>query len=235
LGAKTGIPLNAEAEGRIPTDEYMMKTYKRRLLNGDVANFAIGQGDTIITPLQMAQAMGAIANGGTLYQTRLVQQVQSLDDQIVHAYGVRARAQIDISNAVMNEIRRGMVQVVESRGGTAGRAEVPGVHLAGKTGTAQWGPKNNERTAAWFAGFVPAEKPKYAFAALYEGEAKSDDTHGGTQAAPMIGRVMRELFKQEPKEKTKKKRRSAEPKEEEEVIDGIPVRRAAPVQPADVR
>ena len=235
FGAKTGIPLNAEAEGRVPTDEYMMKTYKRRLLNGDVANLAIGQGDTIITPLQMAQAMGAIANGGTLYQTRLVQQVQSIDDQIVHVYGVRARAQIDISNVAMNEIRRGMVQVVESRAGTAGRAEVPGVHLAGKTGTAQWGPKNNERTAAWFAGFVPADKPKYAFAALYEGEAKSDDVHGGTQAAPLIGRVMRELFKEEPKEKTKKKRASSAPKEEEEVIDGVPVRRAAPVRPEDVR
>jgi penicillin-binding protein 2 len=61
------------------------------------------------------------------------------------------------------------------------------VHVAGKTGTAQWGPKNNERTAAWFAGFVPAEKPKYAFAVLYEGEAKSDDVHGGTQAAPIVG------------------------------------------------
>jgi penicillin-binding protein 2 len=236
LGSKTGIPLNAEAEGRIPTDEYMMKTYKRRLLNGDVANLSIGQGDTIITPLQMAQAMGAVANGGTLYQTRLVQQVQSLDDQIVHAYGVRARAQIDISNTVMNEIRRGMVQVVESRAGTAGRAEVPGVHLAGKTGTAQWGPKNNERTAAWFAGFVPADKPKYAFAALYEGEAKEDDTHGGTQAAPLIGRVMRELFKEEPREKSKKKRRpSTGPKEEEEMIDGVPVRRAAPVHSDDPR
>jgi penicillin-binding protein 2 len=214
----------------------MMKTYKRRLLNGDVANLSIGQGDTIITPLQMAQAMGAIANGGTLYQTRLVQQVQSLDDQIVHAYGIRARAQIDIDTPVMAELRRGMVQVVESRAGTAGRAAVPGVHLAGKTGTAQWGPKNNERTAAWFAGFVPAEKPKYAFAALYEGEARNDDTHGGTQAAPLIGRVMRELFKEEPKEKGKKKRRASAPKEDEEgEVDGVPVRRAAPVRPDDVR
>jgi penicillin-binding protein 2 len=60
LGSRTGIPLNSEAEGRIPTDEYMMKTYKRRLLNGDVANLSIGQGDTLITPLQMAQAMAAV-------------------------------------------------------------------------------------------------------------------------------------------------------------------------------
>ena len=234
LGVRTGIPLNAEAEGRIPTDEYMMKTYKRRLLNGDVANLSIGQGDTLITPLQMAQAMAAVANGGTLYQTRLVQQVQSIDNQIVHAYGVRARAQIDIDRTVMSELRRGMVQVVESHAGTAHRAEVPGVHIAGKTGTAQWGPKNNERTAAWFAGFAPADKPKYAFAALYEGDAKLDDVHGGTQAAPLIGKVMRELFKEEPKEKAKKKRKGSSSKDEE-TVDGVPVRRAAPVRPEDAQ
>lgn len=224
LGVRTGIPLNGETDGRIPTDEYMMKTYKRRLLNGDVANLSIGQGDTLISPLQMAQAMAAVGNGGTLYQTRLVQQVQSIDNQIVHAYGVRARAQVDIDRNVMSELRRGMVQVVESRAGTAHRAGVPGVHVAGKTGTAQWGPKNNERTAAWFAGFVPADKPKYAFAALYEGDAKLDDVHGGTQAAPLIGKVLRELFKEEPKGKKKRKG-------QEDEIEGVPVRRAEPVHP----
>ena len=74
-----------------------------------------------------------------------------------------------------------------------------GVRLGGKTGTAQWGPKNRERTAAWFAGFVPIDKPRYAFAALYEGEADNRDVHGGTFAAPLIGRVMKEVFKDEPK------------------------------------
>jgi penicillin-binding protein 2 len=125
------------------------------------------------------------------------------------------------------------VQVVESRAGTAHRAEVPGVHVAGKTGTAQWGPKNNERTAAWFAGFVPADKPKYAFAALYEGEAKSDDVHGGTQAAPLIGRVMQALFKEEPKEKGKKTRKGTPPNDDQ-TVDGVPVRRAEPVRPDDL-
>jgi len=236
LGARTGIPLNAEAEGRIPTDEYMMKVYKRRLLQGDVANLSIGQGDTLISPLQMAQAMAAVGVGGTLYQARLVQQVQSIDDQIVHAYDVRARAQIPIDKEVLAELKRGMVQVVESRAGTASRAAVPGFHLAGKTGTAQWGPKNKERTAAWFAGFVPAEKPRYAFAAVYEGEANNDDVHGGTQAAPLIGQVMRAVLKQEPKEKKagrsngRKRRAAAPPDPVEEDVDGQPVRRAEPVR-----
>src|SRR5437660_3617743 len=90
FGAKCGIPLRGEAEGRVPNDEYMKATHGRRLLNGDIANMSIGQGDTQVTPLQMAQAMVDVANGGTLYQTRLVQQVQTFDNQIVTAYQVRA-------------------------------------------------------------------------------------------------------------------------------------------------
>jgi penicillin-binding protein 2 len=60
------------------------------------------------------------------------------------------------------------------------------VQIAGKTGTAQWGPKARQRDAAWFVGFAPADKPKYAFAAVYEGEI-GESTHGGDYAAPMIG------------------------------------------------
>ncbi|MGB8168296.1 MAG: penicillin-binding protein 2 [Chthoniobacteraceae bacterium] len=205
LGMRTGIPLNGEAEGRVMNDEYMMRVNKRHMYNGDVANLSIGQGDTLISPLQMAQAMGAVGNGGTLFQTRLVSQVQSVDGQIVTAYNVRARGEIDINDDAMKELRRAMVSVVESRLGTAGKAHVDGIHVAGKTGTAQWGPKNNERTAAWFAGYAPADKPRYAFAALYEGEANNDDVHGGTFAAPLIGRVLRDLFKDEPKKKRSKK------------------------------
>jgi penicillin-binding protein 2 len=212
-------------------DEYMVKTYRRHMYNGDLANLSIGQGDTVISPLQMAQAMAAIGNGGTLYQTRLVSHVQSLDSQIVTAYDVRARGKIDILTEAMNELRRGMVQVVESRSGTAGQAQVDGVQVAGKTGTAQWGPKNNERTAAWFAGFAPADKPRYAFAALYEGDANNDDVHGGTQAAPLVGKVLRELLKDEPKKKKERKERRKRPEDEEDVEGGLVERVAPPVAP----
>ncbi len=227
LGSRTGIPLKSETEGRIPNDEYMMKTHQRRMGSGDVANFSIGQGDVLISPLQMAQAMATVGNGGTLYQTRLVQQVQGIDGQIIHAYDVRARSQIDITKEVMLALRTAMVQVVEGGLGTAHQSQVPNVHVAGKTGTAQWGPKNKERTAAWFAGFAPSEKPKYAFAALYEGDANNNDVHGGTYAAPLIGKVLKELFKDEPKEKSGKKKR---PPVEETTDAGVPVRKAEPVK-----
>ena len=179
FGAKCGVPLRGEAEGRVPNDDYMKATHGRKLLNGDIANLSIGQGDTEVTPLQMAETMAVIANGGTVFQTRLVQQVQSLDNKIVSAYQVRAKRTLDISPNTLDQLHTALVDVVNGAGGTAHEAELDNVEVAGKTGTAQWGPKNKERTAAWFAGYLPAEKPEYAFAAVYEGDVGSK-VHGGT-------------------------------------------------------
>ncbi len=89
-----------------------------------------------------------------------------------------------------------MNEVVHGSSGTGGRAAPKGIRVAGKTGTAQWGPKTNERTAAWFCGFAPA--PELAFAAVFEGDP-SDDAHGGSHAAPMIGDVLKWYFKDRPK------------------------------------
>jgi penicillin-binding protein 2 len=194
FGAKCGIPLRGEAEGRVPNDEYMKATHGRKLLNGDIANLSIGQGDMLVTPLQMAQAMAIVANRGKFYQTRLVRQVQSLDQKIMTAYEQREKRTLDVSERTMDEVRKGMIDVVNGPNGTGHEAQLEGVEVAGKTGTAQWGPKNKERTAAWFAGFLPAEEPKYAFAAVYEGDVGSK-VHGGTVAAPMIADVFREIYK----------------------------------------
>lgn len=194
FGAKCGIPLRGEVEGRIPNDQYMKATHGRKLLNGDIANLSIGQGDTQVTPLQMAQAVAIVANGGTFYQTRLVQQVQTLDNEIVSAYQVRAKRTLDASPQTMDQLRTGMIEAVNAPAGTAHQASLDNVEVAGKTGTAQWGPKNKERTAAWFAGFLPADQPQYAFAALYEGDVGSK-VHGGTTAAPMIAQIFKDIYK----------------------------------------
>ena len=193
FGAKCGIPLRGEAEGRVPNDDYMKATHGRKLLNGDIANLSIGQGDTLVTPLQMAQAMAIIANGGKFYQTRLVRQVQSVNHEIVTAYELREKRSLDVSQPTMDEVRQGMIEVVNGPNGTGHEAQLEGVEVAGKTGTAQWGPKNRERTAAWFAGFLPADDPKYAFASLYEGEVGSK-VHGGTVAAPMIADIFQDIY-----------------------------------------
>ena len=225
FGAKCGIPLRGEAEGRVPNDEYMKATHGRRLLNGDIANMSIGQGDIQVTPLQMAQAMGVVANGGTFYQTRLVQQVQTFDNQIVTAYQVRAKRTLNLSSETLDELHTGMIDVVNGAGGTAHQASLDNAEVAGKTGTAQWGPKNKERTAAWFAGFMPADQPRYAFAALYEGDVGSK-VHGGSAAAPMIADVFKEIYKSEKVVGQRQRRgrqqpeiRRAEPVEEEDESD----------------
>jgi penicillin-binding protein 2 len=219
FGAKCGIPLRGEVEGRVPNDEYMKATHGRKLLNGDIANLSIGQGDTQVTPLQMAQAMAIVANGGTLFQARLVRQVQTIDNEIVSAYQVRAKRTLDVSSGTLDQLRAGMIDVVNGTGGTAHQASLDNVEVAGKTGTAQWGPKDKERTAAWFGGFVPADQPQYAFAALYEGDVGSK-VHGGSTAAPMIAQIFKEVYKGQ-KATSRQQRRGHEE---------ITVRRAEPVE-----
>jgi penicillin-binding protein 2 len=210
FGAKSGIPLRGEVEGRVPNDQYMKATHGRKLLNGDIANLSIGQGDTQVTPLQMAQAMAIIGNGGTFYQTRLVQQVQTVDNEIVTAFQVREKKTLGASADTMEQLRTGMINAVNGPAGTAHQASLENVEVAGKTGTAQWGPKTKERTAAWFAGFVPADHPQYAFAALYEGDVGTK-AHGGTAAAPMIAMILKDVYKQ--KANGNKRRRTTEPEE----------------------
>src|SRR4030095_9361610 len=222
LGGRCGIPVRGEAEGRVPNDEYMKATHGRKLLNGDIANMSIGQGDIQVTPLQMAQALGVVANGGTLYQTRLVQQVQTFDNQIVSAYQVRAKRTLNLSSETLDELHSGMIDVVNGAGGTAHQASLDNAEGAGKTGTAQGGPKNRERTAAWFAGFLPADQPRYAFAALYEGDVGSK-VHGGSAGAPMGGAHFQKGFKRE-KVIGQRQRRAREQPE---------IRRAEPVEEED--
>jgi penicillin-binding protein 2 len=220
FGAKCGIPLRGEAEGRVPNDEYMKATHGRKLLNGDIANLSIGQGDLLATPLQMAQSMAIVANGGTFYQTRLVQQVQTFDNEIVTAYQVRAKRTLDLLSETKDQLRIGMIDAVNGRGGTGHQASLDNVEVAGKTGTAQWGPKHKERTAAWFAGFLPADQPQYAFAAVYEGDVGSN-VHGGSSAAPMIADVFKEIYKGQ--QIAGRSRRGSEPE----------IRRAEPVEEED--
>ena len=191
FGRKTGIPLHAESKGNIPDEE------KRKLLKGDVANMSIGQGVLEITPLQMAQAYGVIASGGQFHQTRLVKQIQGLDNKVVAAYPDRLRDDLQIKPEDLETLRKALIAVTEDGQGTAHLAQVKGTTIAGKTGTAQWGGggnKDKQRTAAWFAGFIPADHPQYAFAALYEGEPGDNSIHGGSHAAPLIGKVFKEVY-----------------------------------------
>ena len=217
LGRRTGIPVKSETDGNIPTDEYMMRVHKRTIKKGDVANMAIGQGDILISPLQMTQAMGVISQKGVFHQTRLVKQVQTIDNRVVAAYPDRVRDEIPVTPEIDELLRKALVAVTSDGQGTAHRAQVKGIQVAGKTGTAQWGPTNKQRTAAWFTGFMPAENPRYAFAALYEGEPNDNSVHGGSHAAPLIGKLFKQVFA--PPGKSGDKSDASEPEPEAPAAD----------------
>jgi penicillin-binding protein 2 len=221
FGKRTGIPLRAESPGNIPTDDYMLRVHNRNILQGDVANISIGQGDILVTPLQMAAAMGVIAAKGSFHQTRLVKQVQSLDNKVVAAYPDRVRAELNIDEPNLEAVDKGLVMVTSHGTGTGRRAAtVRGVKVAGKTGTAQWGPVSKRRNAAWFAGYAPANHPPlYAFSVVVEGNS-GETVSGGTTAAPLIGSILSNLLKDyKPPEKAKEE----EPKEETTDEEAVPV------------
>ena len=226
LGRRTGIPLAAESGGNIPTDEYMLKVHRRKILQGDVANISIGQGDILVTPLQMAQAMGVIAAGGTFHQTRLVKQIQSIDNRVVSAYPDRVRSELGITEENLADLNKGLVMVTTHGTGTGRRAAtVKGVKVAGKTGTAQWGPVSKRRNAAWFTGFAPADRPLYAFAAIVEGNP-GESLAGGQNAAPVVGQMLATLLKdykppaeEKPAEESKEEDAEAIPEQPAEQSD----------------
>lgn len=137
-----------------------------------------------------------------------MKQIQGIDNKVVAAYPDRVRDDLQIKPEDMETLRKALVAVTEDGEGTAHHAQVEGYHVAGKTGTAQWGPTTKQRTAAWFAGFVPAENPQYAFAAVYEGEPGDNSIHGGSHAAPLIGKVLAEVYGSKKSEKSKEKESS---------------------------
>jgi len=185
MGERTGLPLIGETRGLVPTNEWMLQHEKRRILDGDTANLSIGQGSLLASPLQVAQFMAGIANGGALPKLQLVRQVQDTRGRVVQATVPERKNWLGVSEAAVDIVRDGMRDVVATGYGTGRSANLSYTTLAGKTGTAQWGPKRLNQRLAWFAGFLPHDNPRYAFAVLYEGRP-GETVSGGRMSAPMV-------------------------------------------------
>ena len=192
FGSPTGLPLFGETSGLIPNDAYMVETLGRGTTEGDTANWSIGQGAVSASPLQVAQAMAGIGNGMVLPKLRLVLQVQDAKGGVISAPEPEARNSLTLSHKAMEIVHRGMRDVVHAPSGTGKRGAVSFCSVAGKTGTAQW---VKDRELAWFAGFLPYDNPRFAFAALYEG-MPGESVSGGKKAAPMIPRFFNPLSKE---------------------------------------
>lgn len=187
FGSVTGLPLIGEDQGIVPSDDYMLRKHRRRILNGDTANMSIGQGDLLASPLQVAQAMAGIANGDIVPKLKLVRQIQDTRGRVVQMINLERREWLGVKKDAVDVVHKGMSDVVNGSGGTGHSAQLSYTTLCGKTGTAQWGePRKNQRLA-WFAGFLPEDNPRYSFAVLYEGRP-NETVSGGRMAAPMVKR-----------------------------------------------
>jgi penicillin-binding protein 2 len=224
FGRKSGIPLRGENIGSIPDADSILRQHGRIMSGGDAANISIGQGDVQVSPLQMTQAMGILAGDGGFRQTRLVKQVQAIDNTVIAAYPPRLMRGVGLSSDNVKAIQESLVAVTRGAGGTGHRAVWSSkIKVAGKTGTAQRKVDGQKQNVAWFAGFAPADDPRYAFAVAVEGVA-GEEVSGGKTAAPLARKVLSSLLKdyKAPEKKTSlnKDGETGEIAQEAEASDG---------------
>lgn len=198
FGAQTGIGVNPEARGRMPTRAWYTRRYRGAFRGGFTLLAAIGQGATTVNVLQLALAYGALANGGTLYRPQIVRSIETSDRTVVQDFPPRVRRLVDIDPGHLERLAGGLRGVVSERTGTAHAERIDGVDLAGKTGTAQVSQVASKgldqsqvqyfnRDHAWFAGYAPSHSPEIAVIVLVE-----HGGGGGKNAVPVAMRVVRD-------------------------------------------
>jgi penicillin-binding protein 2 len=196
MGADTGVPLPNERSGRVMTPEEYAARHEDNPTAfpdgewqaGDNVNIAIGQGEMLVTPLQLANAYGALANGGTLHSPNIVREVRVAGtEEVIHTYEPRVVRQIEFRPGWREALIDGFVGVTSSGDGTAVGtfSGFPNWVVGGKTGTAQ---VSGKADTAVFAAFGPVGAPHYAAAAFLE-----ESGFGGVAAAPLVRRILEPL------------------------------------------
>lgn len=201
LGRPTGVALDHEADGLIPTSAWKRKKTGIPWQGGENLSIAIGQGYNLVTPLQMVGLVSTIGNGGIRYRPQILKRIENTQGEVVRSESPIEAARIEFSEKTMALVRLGLWEAVNTAGGTAFRSRWSDVDISGKTGTAQIVSRKEEETAddqeevadhlkdhAWFVAYAPSEEPKIAVAVIVEhGE------HGSSTAAP-IAREMIETY-----------------------------------------
>jgi penicillin-binding protein 2 len=179
FGEATGVDLQGESVGLIPSEQWKLDKIGEKWYVGDSYHCAIGQGFVLATPMQLANFTAALANGGTLYSPKIVNQIRKTggEDSFIQPEIIRKDF---IAKDIMQVVREGMRQTVTA--GTAQSLKNLPVAVAGKTGTAQFGSEN--KTHAWFISFAPYDDPKIALVVLVEGESE-----GNSGAVPVTKEV----------------------------------------------
>jgi len=189
LGHTTGISGVEEIAGQIPDPDWKVATKGEQWLPGDGVNMAIGQGDVLATPLQMATLYAAIANGGTLYRPKVVQKIGSNNEPPEDVWQPEVMGTLPVSAENLQAIQQGLRGVISSPGGTAGFVfrGFP-QSAAGKTGTAEAGGPG-QTSHAWFAVYAPYEDPEIAVLVFLENGGQ-----GSYNAAPLARQVLETYF-----------------------------------------
>lgn len=198
LGSKTGINIPRETVGLIPTEEWKLKRTGTPWQLGETFSCVIGQSYTLVTPIQMAVAYAAIANGGKVYRPHVVKEIFTNSGEIVESYDHEEPRQIEISDSTLAIVRKGLFQVANAQSGTAWWYRGKGIKMAGKTGTTQvkafvgdqiFAKCENlpyrDRHHGLFIGFAPYDAPKIAVAVIVE-----HGCHGSSAAAPIAAKVI---------------------------------------------
>ncbi|MCU0606006.1 MAG: penicillin-binding protein 2 [Candidatus Edwardsbacteria bacterium] len=183
LGDRTRVDLPIESPGLVPDSSwYRRRTGPGSWRGGVAANMAIGQGELMVTPLQLASLYGAIGNDGQRWKPHLLVSAETAEGAVFRKE-LKIYDRLPLSPATIAALKRALADVVNQPGGTGGAARVAGVAVAGKTGTAQ-NPHGEDHS--WFACFAPADRPSIAVAVLVENAG-----HGSAVAAPIAGSIVR--------------------------------------------
>ncbi len=199
LGEKTGIDLPGESPGLVPTRQWKLLRFKEPWQKGETLNISIGQGFTLVTPLQMARMMAAIANNGTLYRPFYLDKIVGIGGTARKLGKPLIQGRLPVNKRHLGFIKRALVGVVEDKKGTGRMCRIRGITVAGKTGTAQVIKQAKRRQSekmawkfkdhAWFIAYAPAGRPQLAVAVLVE-----HGGHGGSAAAPIAKAVFERWF-----------------------------------------
>lgn len=198
LGAPTGVELDFERGGLVPDTVWKMRVKKEEWNPGETLSVSIGQGYNLVTPMQNALMIARVATGLAIVPT-LVQEFQTPDGKIRKPEKmVTQKIETSMSDHAWEAVHKALTGVVMDPGGTAHRSQLPGISMAGKTGTAQvvsydkFGRKARSKLTqdhAWFVAYAPSEKPEIAIAVIVE-----HGGHGGAAAAPVAQAVLRKYF-----------------------------------------
>ncbi len=199
LGIPTGIELDSEAAGLVPTSTWKKRKIGRNWQSGETLSVSIGQSYNLTTPLQIAVMTAAIANGGIRYKPIIVKKVCEADGTVIKYNASQATGRLPISDYTINIIKNGLFKVVNSGRGTARLIFFPKIAISGKTGTSQVASSKEEdedvvkeyhlRPHAWFAAYAPSDNPEIAVSVFVEhGE------HGSRAAAPLAKEVIKQYL-----------------------------------------